>query len=94
MTKVQKIILNYAAIVIALFSYVGLKTYSDFHYLQIVQRSFLLLIFLSGLALVINNLKENKRKVFTVLFISLGVALVVYSGFVLYLIFALRNIGF
>jgi hypothetical protein len=97
MTKIQNLVLNYIALVVAIVSYIILKIYSSFYYLQIVQKLFLMLIFLSGLILIINNffnLKKSNKKIITVLFVCLGIVLVIYSGLALYLIFALQNTGF
>lgn len=97
MTKMQKIILDYVAIFVALLSYIVLKTYTDFHYLQIVQKFFISFIFISGLVIVINNLvnlKQARKKYIGILLLCFGALLVVYSGFVLYLILAFQNASF
>lgn len=97
MTKKQNIILNYAAVLVVLFSYLILKIYTDFHYIQVVQKISMFLILISGLVMVANNfiyLKKYNKKYVAVALMALGLILAFYSGFALYLIFALQNTGF
>ena len=97
MTKKQNTMVNYVAILLALVSYIILKTYNDFHYLQIVQKIFLSVLFICGLIVIINNiinLKRASKKLISILLLCFGVVLALYSGFALYLILALQNTGF
>ena len=97
MTKTQNLVWNYLSIFVALLSYTILKIYTDSNYLQTVQKIFISLIFICGFIIVINNVlyfKQSIKKYITILLLCFGIALFVYSGFVLYLIFALQNTGF
>ena len=97
MTKTQNITLNCIAVVLTLISYLVLKIYTDFHYLQLIQKTFLSIMFFSGLVIIVNNityLKKTSKKYIIILLICLGIILSVYTGFTLYLILALQNTGF
>ncbi len=91
---VRQKILNYITTIVAILSYIILKIYNSSQNLQTIQKVFLVLIFLCGLIFIINNLKGNNGTFLKILFVCIGALLVVYSGFILYLIFALQNVGF
>lgn len=97
MSKIQNIAWNCLAVFLIIASYVFLRVYSDFYYIQIVQKIFVSIIFVCGLIIIINNslyLKVAVKKYFTIILLLLGIAVSIYSGFVLYLILALQNTGF
>jgi TM2 domain-containing membrane protein YozV len=90
MTKTQNTVLNLGAVFIALFSYGVLKFYNS----DDIQNTLVWLIFMSGLVMIINNffyIKKSDKKYISVLAILLGIILVLYSGFILYLVFAFRK---
>ncbi len=97
MTKKQNIILNYIVLIVILFSYAILKIYTDFRYLQTIQKVFVFAIFLSSLVLMANNFiyfKQVSKKISPLLLLCIGLILAIYSGVALYLILALQNISF
>jgi len=97
MSKAQNAVLNYCAVAVTIISYIVTRVYNDFQYLQVVQRSFLIVMFLAGLTMIINNflyIKQTRKKFLSIFFICLGVIIAVYTGFTLYLILALQNTGF
>jgi len=97
MTKVQSSMLSCVATLVAVISWVVLRVYSAPANQQFIQKFFLILILVAGLVLLISslfNFKRTNKKIFSVLFLILGIASIMYSGFVLYLILALQNAGF
>lgn len=92
----KKIIINVFSLVLATISYFFLKKVSGFEDSQIKQKIFFLILFICGLFLVFNNYlfirqKDQHFKIILILLLLVGVALTLYSGFVMYLFFAFRN---
>ena len=56
-----------------------------------------MVLFICGLTMAINNLtyiKQSSKKYINVLLIIIGILLSIYSGVILYLIFAFQNASF
>ena len=97
MTRKLNILINYVVIIIIFFSYIIIRNYDDFRYVQLVQKSFLSILFLCGLTLVYSNylyIKQVSKKIVPIIFLSVGLGVSVYSGILLYLVMALQNMGF
>lgn len=97
LSKMQNVVWNWIATIVAISSYVFLKTYNNFPNVQFVQKLFLAILFFCGLILIVNNIlyfKKTNKKYFAVLFLLLGIILTVYFGFILYLMLALQNTSF
>lgn len=91
MTKFKNRFLNYVALIGAIILYVSLETYNMG---QNLQEFLLFLILICGLILFINNiicLKSSSSKLISILLICFGAIIVLYFGFILYLVLALQN---
>lgn len=96
MTKKQSLLINYAALFVAVFIYLFLRI-NNLKYLHITQEISLLLILICGLTLIVNNFKLVKRLEKNLsgwLFFVLGIIVSLYPIFILYLMVALQNAGF
>ena len=89
-------VVNVISVVVIVLLYLALRNYTAGENLQSVQKFSFILMSLSGLAMIVNNFIRLKSDsgLSSIFFLLVGLGITIYSGVLVYMIFALQNISF